>query len=89
MRRSRMWIKTDKHVYGAIYREHGNDFQVFGAFTNMQPSELSYQPEIMTEWGFKNANRPMIKLVTKWEHGKRETTETVEFYIYCAKETEE
>jgi hypothetical protein len=72
---------TDKHVYGAIFREHQKSFQVFGSFTNMEPSHLSSQPEILTEWGFKGADYPLIKIIIRWEHGKRDTTETVEFYL--------
>lgn len=81
------WIKTDKHVYGSIYREHRKNLTVFSSFSNPHPSELQYQPEMLTEWGFKEANRPLIKSVIKWEVDKREETETVEFYIYCAKES--
>lgn len=78
------WIKTDKHVYGAIYREHQKDFMVFGSFSNPSPSELSSQPEMLTEWGFKNADHPLIKAVIKWEHSKREETETVNYFIYAS-----
>jgi len=82
------WIKTDKHVYGAIFREHKDNLTVFSSFSNPYPSELQYDPEMLTEWGFKNANRPLIKSVIKWKNRKRETTEMAEFFIYCAKESE-
>lgn len=76
------WIPTDKHVYGAIYREHRKDLTVFGTFSNPEPSYLQNQPEMLTEWGVKDADFPLIKSVIKWEHEKRDETETVEYFIY-------
>lgn len=76
------WIKTDKHVYGAIYREHKDSLQVFGSFSNPTPSHLSMQPQMLTEWGFKDADYPLIKSVIKWEDGDRENTEEVDYFLY-------
>lgn len=83
------WIKTDKHVYGAIYREHHKQLTTFSSFSNPHPSHLSSQPQMITEWGFRDANRPLIKAHSQWEDGKRETTESHDYYIYCAKEKED
>lgn len=57
------WVKTDKHVYGAIYREHGGNFQVFGTCTEPDghPNIRNGKPFMLTEWGFKNADDPIIK----------------------------
>lgn len=57
------WYPTDKHVYGAIYREHYEDFSVFESFSNPEPSDLCSTPRMETAWGFKNADVPLIKLI--------------------------
>jgi hypothetical protein len=76
-----MWEPTDKHVYGAIYREHNWQLVTFASFTNMEPSELG-SPEILTEWGFKGASAPLIKYQLRWEHGRREDTEQAHYWIW-------
>lgn len=57
------WVQTDKHVYGAIYREHQKDLGVFGAYSNPTGTcHLGHgYPEMLTEWGFKGADYPLIK----------------------------
>lgn len=57
------WIPTDKHVYGAIYREHHKELQVFGTCTAPEgnPRLGISKPYIMTEWGFRDADEPIIK----------------------------
>ena len=57
------WIPTNKHVYGAIYREHYEDFAVFGSMTAPEGDlSLGYpNPRIVTEWGFKDADEPIIR----------------------------
>ena len=61
------WIKTDKHVYGAIYREHYKEFGVFGSCTapDGDSSLCITLPYILTEWGFKGADEPIIRSVGK------------------------
>jgi len=58
------WIKTTKEVYWTIYNQHKKDFCVFGTFTNTESSHLG-GPEILTEWGFLEADEPLIKSVGK------------------------
>lgn len=59
------WIKTDKHVYGTIYREHIKDLTVFGTCSapegNLELGLIS--PYMLTEWGFKKADEPLIKSI--------------------------
>ncbi len=59
------WIKTDKHVYGAIYREHYKVLKAFGSCTcpDGDPSLGKMNPYILTEWGLDGADEPMIKSV--------------------------
>jgi len=59
------WIETDKHVCGAIFREHREDFCVFASYTAPEVNHRlgitkSY---ILTEWGFKDADEPLIKSI--------------------------
>lgn len=59
------WIPTDKHVYGAIFREHRDKFGVFASCTAPEgdPSLGITLPYILTEWGFKEAGCPIIKSI--------------------------
>ena len=92
MRDNGRWIKTDKHVFGVIYNEHIEEFGVYSSFSNPCPSELSMQRQMVTEWGFKDSNRPLIKSIHMWDeevpNGKR-INQTDEYYIWCAKEEDE
>lgn len=78
------WIKTDKHVYGTIMREHGKDLTTFASFSNPHPSEIQYQPEMMTEWGLKGSDYPLLKIVTTWEDERRKETEEHKYFIAIA-----
>jgi hypothetical protein len=71
------WIETDKHVYGAIYREHCKDLQPFGTISDL--SGAYGRPLMMTEWGFKNADFPIMKI--EQFKDKEET----KFYLCCVK----
>lgn len=75
------WFPTDKHVFGVIFREHKPELTTFSSFSNPEPSELSSEPQMMTEWGFKGADAPLIKHRVYWEHGNREMTELHEYWI--------
>lgn len=57
------WIKTDKHVYGAIYREHCESLAVFGTCTAPEGDQLLgiSLPFMLTEWGFRGSDAPIIK----------------------------
>ena len=69
------WEKTDKHVYHAIYREHHENMSVFASCTCPEGDlRLGYpNPYIVTEWGFSNANAPIIRSVaTKKTHVQKE-----------------
>lgn len=59
------WIKTDKHVFGAIFREHKKELQVYGSCSAPNGDiRLGYEnPYLMTEYGFKSGNTPLIKII--------------------------
>jgi len=59
------WIKTDKHVFGTILREHKKDLEVHGTISAPEGDMrlgLSH-PLMMTEYGFKRGDVPLIKII--------------------------
>lgn len=67
--------KTDKHVYGAIYREHCEALTVFGSCTapDGDPRLGIVNPYILTEWGFKGSDDPVIRsIATKEDRHQKE-----------------
>ena len=70
------WKKTDKHVYGAIYREHYKDLGVFSSCT-APDGDMSLglaNPYILTAWGFKDADEPLIQSI-----GRKDSREQKEY----------
>ena len=59
------WIKTDKHVFGTILREHKKDLRVYSSCSAPDGDmRLGYSyPYMMTEYGFKNSNLPLVKII--------------------------
>ncbi len=59
------WIRTDKHVYGAIYREHHDKLRVFGSCSAPEGDmRLGITlPYMLTEWGFEGSDAPLIKSI--------------------------
>ncbi len=55
------WIRTTPEAYRAIYVSHRDQLQVFGSFTNCHNNSQFGEHHIMTEWGFKDADAPLIK----------------------------
>jgi hypothetical protein len=57
-----IWKKTTPEVYFSIYNQHKNDFGVFGTCTcpEGEPRFGKTNPYIYTEWGFKDADEPII-----------------------------
>lgn len=76
------WVKTDKHVYSAIYTEHFKEMSVYGTCTAPDgDSSLGINnPYILTEWGFKTADEPIIRsIATKKDRHQKEYD--YEFFI--------
>ena len=55
------WIKTTADVYHVVYNTHSEALVVFGTHTCMDGCYFHGKPHIMTEWGFKDADYPLIK----------------------------
>lgn len=73
------WVETTREVYAAIYKEHFPAFGVFGTFS--RPEDDWYgERQMMTEWGFKDADYPLIK------HEERGTPAVHRYFIATPKE---
>ena len=64
------WKETNKHVFHTIYLEHSKDLGVFGTCTLPEgdPRLGKMNPYILTEWGFKDADEPIMKSVATKEN---------------------
>lgn len=83
-----MWIETSREVYAVIWARHQNNLSPHSSFTD--PTGDGYEfssgkPEILTEWGFKNAEKPLIRIVQTKDDKEQKEWDS-KFYIYCATE---
>jgi len=56
------WIEISSVAYGEIYNRYIDKFTVFGTFTNLE-NNSRFSARVLTEWGFKGAEEPLIKCV--------------------------
>ena len=79
-----MWIETSREVYAVIWARHQKDLAPFSSYTDSTGDGTHFsngKPEIMTEWGFRNSESPLIKIVqTKKDKDQKEWDS--EFFIY-------
>lgn len=77
-------IVTTESVWLAIRASHKN-LVVFSSYSNPSGNDgMTYQPQMMTEYGFKDSPIPLLRAHTKWDRGEREwdrVNETHEFWI--------
>ena len=55
------WVPTTAEVYRAVYKQHGEEFQVFATHTCMYGCYFHSEPHVMTTWGFPDAGFAIIK----------------------------
>jgi len=80
-----MWIKTTENVCVEIRKAHKDELSVFSSFTDVDGNGYEWSsghPEILTEWGFKNAEDPLYKVVMKKE-SSLEKEWKYEYFLYC------
>ena len=80
-----MWKKTTAEICIAIRKEHKEDLEVFGSYTDVDGNGYEWSsghPEIMTKWGFKGAEKPLYKVIMEKEY-KLDEKWTYEYYLYC------
>lgn len=71
------WIPTNYEVFDAIYMKHKEDLMVFASCTNTESNSWLGERQIMTEYGFRNASVPLIKIKERGEVGEQ----TVAYWI--------
>lgn len=84
------WLQTDKHVYGAIYREHYHELQVFGTCTAPEGNPMLgiALPYILTEWGFSRSDTPLIRSIAT-KDSMEQNEYDYKYYIACIKREKE
>lgn len=61
-----MWLETSAEVYAVIMAKHRKDFSVHSSFSDPDGfcNDFSAgKPEMVTEWGFKSSETPLLKIV--------------------------
>lgn len=77
------WKKLHKYTYWQIYDQFKDKFVVFATLTDMDGQYG--RPTIMTQWGFKNSDYPLIKSYQTKEYNHKDHRFNkdwdVEYYI--------
>lgn len=58
------WVPITDDLYKSILNHFHSDFSAFGVVTDMDEQWYG-KPYVITEWGFKDADVPMVKYVRK------------------------
>ena len=79
-----MWLETSSEVYAVIFAKHKKDLSPHSSFTDMTGTGYDFssgKPEIMTEWGFRNSENPLLKIIqTKESNDQKEWD--AQFFIW-------
>ena len=76
-------IPTDKHVYFTIYNEHAKDLAVFASFTDTD-RQYGARAKIMTVWGFKGKDFPIMKSEITYDHlddKRKRVNEQIKYWL--------
>jgi len=79
-----MWIETSAEVYAVIFAKHRKDLSPFSSFTDTTGNDYLFstgRPEIMTEWGFKDSEFPLLKIV-QWKENESDKDWNADFFIF-------
>ena len=80
-----MWKETSNEVYAVVFAKHKKDLTPHASFTDVTGNGYHFSdghPKIITEWGFKNADNPLLK-IEQWKENESDKDWNVEFFIYC------
>ena len=80
-----MWLETTKEVYELITKTHKEQLEIFASYTDLTGNDYiwsSGKPEIMTEWGLKNATNPLCKIILSKEYIKEKNWKRNYFLFY-------
>lgn len=78
------YIETSPEVYAVIRARHYADMGVYSSYSNPTgdcPIGRGH-PEMVTEWGFKNGDGPILKARTTWQRGEKEWERVNEKHEY-------
>jgi len=79
-----MWKETSQEVYAVIFARHKKDLSPHSSFTDMTGTGYHFstgRPEIMTEWGFRDSETPLLKILqTKESEEEKEWNN--QFFIF-------
>lgn len=72
-------IETSREVYAVILARHQDDLVVFSSYSNPDGDDHlgRGKPEMMTEWGLRGADFPLIRAETTWEKNPEKEYERV------------
>jgi len=79
-----MWLETSAEVYAVIWAKHRSELSVHSSFTDVTGHGhyvSSGKPEILTEWGFKYSDAPLIKSVQTKENNRQKEWD-IAYFIY-------
>ena len=86
-------IQTSAEVWAVIKARHHNNLGVFGSYSAPEGSEWSQQCEMYTEYGFKNADVPLMAARTTWDKSDdgsyKRLNEKTEYWLFVIKEDDE
>jgi hypothetical protein len=68
------WKKTTPEVYRYLRHTHWEEMQPFATITNLEGNSWLGERHIMTEWGFKGADAPIVKVDERGSIEKPEVT---------------
>lgn len=77
---------TSPEVYAVLYARHREDLTVHSSFTAPDGWEGGFLGEVMTEWGFRDADVPLMGSRQRWERTNREGTLQVEHWLCVPQE---
>ena len=80
-----MWKETSAEVYYVIHAKHKKDLCVHSSFSDHTGDGFDFssgRPEMITEWGFKNSDQPIVK-IRQTKENKSDREWVSEFFIYC------
>lgn len=78
-----MWIETSNEVYSVIFARHKKQLKPHSSFTDSTGNGHHFStghPEIITEWGFENAENPLLK-IRQTKDREDDKDWNVEFFI--------
>ncbi len=76
-----MWLKTTNEVYGAIFSAHQWQLKVYSTFTDNTGGITGSKPRMITEWGLKDANYPLLQIHQTKENEEQKEWD-VEYFIH-------